>query len=123
VNIAADRKAQRLARLERYAMCDDAGLAEPADDTVGDVARTFRGAAGQHQHVRAFERAAHCRFKRLLVVRNGAEKDRFAAVLVDGRGDDRTIGVIDGGGTERFSRLHQFIAGGDDGDARPARDG
>ena len=37
----ADRKTQRLARLQRDAMGDDAGLAEPRDDAVGDVARAF----------------------------------------------------------------------------------
>ena len=48
---------------------------------------------------------------------------RLAAILVDRRGDDRAIGVVDRGGPQRLARLHQFVAGGDHGDARPARDG
>ena len=41
----------------------------------------------------------------------------------DRRGDDRAVGVVDRGRAQRLARLHQFIAGREDGDARPARDG
>ena len=51
----AYRKAQRLAGLERDAVRNDAGLAEPADDAMGYVARAFRRAARQHQHVAGFQ--------------------------------------------------------------------
>ncbi len=37
--------------------------------------------------------------------------------------DDRAIGVVDRGRAQRLARLHQLVAGGDHGDARPARDG
>ena len=99
------------------------GLAEPGDDAVGDVAGAFRGAARQHQHVAGCERIAHRGFELRLVVGNGAEKHRLAAILGDRRGDDRAIGVVDRGRAQRQTRLHQFVAGRDDGDARPARDG
>ncbi|MHC2275286.1 hypothetical protein ACVME8_001897 [Bradyrhizobium diazoefficiens] len=91
----ADREAQRLAGLERHAMRDDAGLAEPADDAVGQVARAFRRAAGEHQHVGVRQRAAHRRFELLFVVGNGAEEDCLAAILVDRGRDDRAVGVVD----------------------------
>ena len=49
-------------------------------------------------------------------------KNRLAAVLVHRRRDDGAVGVVDFGRTEPPARLHQFVAGGDHGDARPARD-
>ena len=97
------------------------GFAEPADDAMGDVARALRGAARQHQHVAFRKRLAHRRFKRGLVIGDGAEKMRFAAILVDRRRDDRAIGVVDRGRPQRFARLHQFISGRDHRDARLAR--
>ena len=104
-------------------MGDDAGLAEPADDAVGHVARAFGRAARQHQHVAGFQRLAHRGFELRFVVGDGAEKMRLAAVLRDRRRDDRAVGVVDRGRAQRLAGLHQFVAGGDDGDARPARDG
>jgi hypothetical protein len=56
------------------------------------------------------------------VSENGAEEHRLAAILAHRRGDDRAVGVVDRGGAQWLSRLNQFVAGGDDGDARPARD-
>ncbi len=41
----ADRKTERLARLQRDAMGDDPGLSEPRDDAVGHIAGALRGAA------------------------------------------------------------------------------
>ena len=104
-------------------MRDDAGLAEPADDAMGHVARALGRAARQHQHVAGLQRLAHRGFELRLVVGDGAEKHRLAAVLRDRRRDDRAVGVVDRGRAQRLAGLHQFVAGGDDGDARPARDG
>ncbi len=47
----AHREAQRLARLQRHAMRDDAGLSEPRDDAMRHVSSALRGAAGQDQHI------------------------------------------------------------------------
>ena len=98
------------------------GLSEPRDDAMRDVAGALRGAAGQHQHVAGFERLAHRGFEFFLVIGDGAEKHRLAAVLADRRGDDGAVGVVDRGRAQRLSRLHQFVAGGDHRDARPSRD-
>ena len=78
------------------------GLSEPRDDAVGDVARALRGAARQHQHVARLKRLAHRGFELRLVVGNGAEKHRLAAVLADRRGDDRAVGVVDRGRAQRL---------------------
>ena len=69
------------------------------------------------------ERLAHRGFELRFVVGDGAEKMGLAAILRDRRGDDRAVGVVDRGRAQRLAGLHQFVAGGDDGDARPARDG
>ena len=49
--VADDAEAERLAGLERDAVHQDAGLAEPRDDGVRQIAGAFRGAAGEHHHV------------------------------------------------------------------------
>ena len=119
----ADGKAQRLARLERDAVRDDARVAQPADDPMRQIAGALRGAAGQHQHLAGRERITHRSFELVFVVGNGAEKHRFAAIFVHRRCDDRTIGVIDCGRRQRLTGLHQFVAGRDHRNARPAGDG
>ncbi len=100
----ADSEAQRLAGLERDTMGDDAGLAEPTDDAMGDVARALRRAAGEHQHVGIRQSAAHRRLKFCFVVGNGAKEGRRAAVLVDGCSDDRAICVVDRGAARAAGR-------------------
>ena len=52
-------QADRLARLERDAVRDDAGVVELGDDAVGHVAGALAGAAGQQHHVGELERLAH----------------------------------------------------------------
>ena len=98
------------------------GCPSRRDDAMRHIARALRGAAGQHQHVAGLKRPAHGGFELFLVIGNGAEEDRLAAVLVHRRGDDRAVGVVDRGGAQRLAGLHQFVAGRDHGDARPARD-
>lgn len=117
----AHRKAERLAGLERNAMRDDAGLAEPADDAMGQIARTFRRAAGEHQHVGIRQRLAHGSLELGFIVWNGAEENRLAAVLIDCGCDDGAIGVVDRGRPKCLSGLHQFITGGDHGNPRLPR--
>src|ERR1700682_312656 len=51
----------------------------PRDEPGGDVARAFRGAARQHQHVADCKRRAHGSFECFFIVGNGAEKHRVAA--------------------------------------------
>jgi hypothetical protein len=119
----AHRKAQRLAGLERNAMGDDAGLAEPADDAMRHVARALRGAAREHQHVAAGERGTHRGLELRLIVGHGAEKLCLAAILRNRRGDDRAVGVVDRSRAQWLAGLHQFVARGDDGDTRPTRNG
>ena len=63
-----DGEAQRLAGFERNAMHQDAGLAEPRDDAVREIARAFRGAAGEHHHVVLGERLAHRLVERDFVI-------------------------------------------------------
>src|ERR1700753_3477776 len=48
---------------QRPARGDDARRAEPRDDSMGDIARTFRGTAGQYQHVAVGECPAHGGFE------------------------------------------------------------
>ncbi|MEY9923187.1 hypothetical protein ABIF99_009502 [Bradyrhizobium japonicum] len=103
-------------------MRDDARLAEPADDAVGHVTRALRGAAREHQHVGVRQRAAHGGFEFCLIVGNGAEEHRLAAVLVDRGGDDGAVGVVDRSRRERLAGLNQFVTGGDHGNTRLARD-
>ena len=47
------------ARLQRDAMGDNAGLAEPTDDAMRHVAGALRGAAGQNDHVALRKRPPH----------------------------------------------------------------
>ena len=98
------------------------GLPSRADDAMGDVARAFGRAARQHQHVAGRQRLAHRGFELRLVIGDGAEKCASPPFSADRRRDDRAVGVVDRGRAQRLAGLHQFIAGGDDGDARPARD-
>ena len=51
-------EAERLAGLERDAVHDDAGLAQPRHHAVRKIARAFRGAAREHHHVAG--RRARC---------------------------------------------------------------
>ena len=118
----ADRKTQRLARLQRHAMGDDAGFSQPRDDAVGDVARALRGAAGKHQHVALRERRAHRGFEQHLIVRGRAKKGGLAAIFVDRGRDDRAVGVVDRGRAKRLTRLNQFVSRRNHGNARLARD-
>ncbi len=76
----------------------------------------------QHHHVAATERAAHGVVERLFVVGKGAEGNRFAAGFADGRRDDRAVGVVDAGRLQRLAGRHQFVAGREHGDLRPAHD-
>ena len=103
-------------------MRDDARSAEPGDDAVGQIAGALGGAAGHYQHVAFEKRAPHRRLELRIIVRDRAEKDRIAAVLIYRSSDDRAVGIVDRGGAQRRTRLHQFVTGRDDGNARPARD-
>ncbi len=103
-------------------MGDDAWLAEPADDAMGQIARAFRCAAGQHEHVGLGQRAAHGGLEPGFVVGNGPEEHGLAAVLVDRGGDDRTVGIVDRSGRKNPAGLNQFVAGRDHGNPRLARD-
>ena len=119
----ADGETQRLARLQRDAVRNDAGLAEPRDDAMGDVARALRRAAGEHQHVALDKRVAHRGFKRGFIVGDRTEETRLAAIFRDRGGDDRTVGVVDRSRPQRHAGLHQFVAGREEsqraGGARP----
>ena len=71
------------------------GAPEPRDDAMGEIAGTFRGAAGQHQHVAVAERIAHGGFEQRLIIGDGADETCVAAVLGDRRGDDGAVGIVD----------------------------
>ena len=76
-----DREAERLAGLERDAMHEHAGRAEPRHDAMREIARALRGAAREHDHVAIAQRVAHGGFERGLIVRKCAERHRLAARL------------------------------------------
>src|SRR5258708_39033190 len=101
-------------------MGNDAGLAEPRDDAVGNVAGALRGTARKDQHVADGKRRAHGSFKRFFIVGNSTEKHRVAAVLGNRGGDDRALGVVDRGGTPPPARPPQLVAGGGGAPPRPS---
>ena len=59
-----DRETERLAGLQRHAMHQDAGLAQPRHHAVRQIAGALRGAARQHHHVALRQRIAHRLFER-----------------------------------------------------------
>ena len=100
--VADHRKAQRLARLERHAVHQNARRAELRHDAMRQVARALRGAARKHDDVAAIERVAHRQFERQLIVRQRAERHWLAARLDDRGGKDGAVAVIDAAGRSGF---------------------
>ena len=92
-------------------MHENTGFAEPRHDAMREVACSFGRAAGQDDDVTSFERRAHRRFERRLVVREDAEYHRLAAGFGDGRGEDRAVAVIDAARTQRLPGLDELVAG------------
>jgi hypothetical protein len=103
-------------------MHDNTGIAQLRDDRVRKIARAFRRAARQHDHVAFGERAAHSGIELVFVVGISAEGDRLAARFGDSGGDDRAIRVINRTGPERRAGLRQLVAGREHGDFRLAHD-
>src|SRR5690606_3876396 len=99
-----------------------AGRTELRDDRVREIARAFRSAARQHDHVALDERTTHGGVELLLVVRERAEGDWLATRFSYRRGDDCAVRIIDRAGPERLARLRQFVAGREHGDLRFADD-
>ncbi len=103
-------------------MGDDAGRAEALDHLVGEIAGALRRAARQDDGVAGGMGLPDRCGERTLDIGNGAEADGLAAVLLQRGGDDRTVGIVDGGGPQRLAGRDQFVAGGDHRDARLAPD-
>jgi hypothetical protein len=82
---------------------------------------TFRRAAGQQQHV-AVQADAGGALQLRFDVGGDAQAHRDAASLGHCRGQDGGVGIIDRTGADRLARRHDFVAGGQDRDARPAHD-
>ena len=85
------------------------------------VASAFRRPARQDKHVACLERLAHRRLEHRFVVRQGAAKHRFAAVFRHCCSHNGSVGVVDLCGRKTGAGLNEFIAGRQNGDARPAR--
>ena len=100
------------------------GLPSRRDDAMRHIARALRGAARQHQHVAGLQAPAASRLRAAPRRRDMAPRTPasppFSAIAAR---DDRAVGVVDRGRAQRLAGLHQFVAGREDGDARPARDG
>ena len=116
------RKADGLAGLERHAVRDDAGIAEPFDDTVRKIAGAL-GRASREDHEIAFEAARERARQRALVVGNDAEMHGGAAKLLDRGADDRGVGVVDGARAQRIAGRDDLVARREDRHSRPAVDG
>ena len=98
------READRLAGLQRDAVGDDAGIAR---------AGSRRGTRGRPRPWTCRPRRSRCRscrprasalVERRVVVGDDAELHRLAAELLDGRADDRGVGVVDRAGAQRVRR-------------------
>src|SRR6516165_9220032 len=109
--VADRRKAKRLAGLERYAMHQNPGTAEPRYDAMRQIADAFRCAAAEHSHVARFEPTAHRAFESSLIVWQRAERHRLTACFDHGRGDDGAVTVVNAAGAKRLARLHELVAG------------
>ena len=99
------REAQRLAGLERDAMHQNAGRAEPRHDRVRQIAGAFRGAAGQHDHV-ACARARRARPFPAPPRRRERRRTRTGSPPASRHrgGDDRAVAVVDAGRRQRLAR-------------------
>ncbi len=91
-----------------------------AERAAHQVVVADRGAAGGHQQVRAARAFGHRR-QRFAVVGDDAERQRLAAAGGDEGGERQAVGADDLARRDRLARHHHLVAGGEDGDARPAR--
>ena len=92
---AGGGQADRLARLERDAVGDDAGIVELGDDAIRHVARALARAAGEQHDVGERQRSPQPRAQRAGVVGRDAEPPRLAAELPHRVGEDLRVRVVD----------------------------
>ena len=118
----------------RWELAEDGGLAgldADAGEVEGGAALgeglldeiVFAGgdAAGEQQQVAGLLRSVEKRPEVVEVVAGDAEADGFAAGECDQRGEAVAVGVADLVGLRGGVDLDQFVAGGEDGDAGPAK--
>ena len=61
---------------------------------------------------------AYCAAQRLCVIGDCAQPQRFAARFRDGGGNHRPVRIVNARRSQGLARLHQFVACGQDRDAR-----
>ena len=96
------------------------GSSKLCDGAVAQIARTFRGAAGEQHDVASGEPVGDEALQHALLVGADAEGDRHSARLGDRGGEDRGVRIVNPAGPDRLSRRHDLVAGRDDRDQRPA---
>ena len=119
---ARRRQADRLARLERDAVRDDAGIAQFGDDAIRQIARALARAAGEQHDVGDLERVLQPLAQRGHVVVGDAQPHRLAAELAHGIGEHLGVRVVDLRRLHRLAGRDDFVAGGEDGDDRLSPD-
>jgi hypothetical protein len=117
-----DRQAQRLSRLQRDAVNDNARIVERGDSTVAQIAGALRRATGKDDHVAGGKPFVDKARQNGFVVGSNAERLRAAAGFLDGSREDRGIRVIDRARADRLTRCDDLVAGRDDGYQRPPPD-
>ena len=100
-------EADGLARLERHAMRDDAGIVKFGDNAIRHIARALAGSTRQQHDVGKSERILQPFAQSVDIVTRDAQPPRLAAQFTHGVGEHLPVGVVD------FAWLH-FFAGRDD---------
>src|SRR5262249_56252889 len=101
-----------LARLQRHAMDDDAGILEESNGAVAKISSSLRRPPGHEHHVACGETLVDQAGQHDLIIRPDSELDGNAADLLDRGGEDRGIRVVDGAWPDRLVRVHDYVARG-----------